>query len=286
MAGALSAVLRAPVGAAFFAVEVLYRRDLEAEALIPAFVASVIAFAVTAPALGYGGVMPKLELGPESLYSIEALALYALLGLVMAAPAMAYSIALSRVVDSVSGARLGAAGRAALALAAGASVGALGLVFPEVLGSGVDYVSRLIEDLSRGEAPPIGDMAAAAAAKAAATIATLASGAPVGVFAPSLMIGCLLGGVFGEVAYRFERLVPPEAFAYIGMAAFLGGVAKTPLSASIIVAEMGGNYHLLAPSLLSAVIASTLSGPRSMYRGQPERRLEPGVVGLQCCSRS
>ena len=55
MAGVLSAIFRAPIGAALFAVEVLYRRDIEAEALAPALIASMTSFAVATNIVGYQG---------------------------------------------------------------------------------------------------------------------------------------------------------------------------------------------------------------------------------------
>ena len=56
MAGVLSAIFRAPIGAALFAVEVLYRRDIEAEALAPALIASMTSFAVATNIVGYRGI--------------------------------------------------------------------------------------------------------------------------------------------------------------------------------------------------------------------------------------
>lgn len=42
LAGGIGAIFKAPVGAAIFAIEVLYLRDFESDGLIPAFVAAIL----------------------------------------------------------------------------------------------------------------------------------------------------------------------------------------------------------------------------------------------------
>jgi len=46
MASGIGAMFKAPLGASVFAIEVIYRRDFEAEALIPAFIAALTGYAV------------------------------------------------------------------------------------------------------------------------------------------------------------------------------------------------------------------------------------------------
>src|SRR4051812_41757906 len=52
VAAGMSAVFRTPLGAALLAVEVLYRDDFEAEALVPAVLASVISYSVVITIFG------------------------------------------------------------------------------------------------------------------------------------------------------------------------------------------------------------------------------------------
>jgi len=52
VAAGISAVFRTPLGAALLAVEVLYRDDFESEALIPAVLASVVAYSVVISIFG------------------------------------------------------------------------------------------------------------------------------------------------------------------------------------------------------------------------------------------
>ena len=286
MAGALSALFRSPLGAPFFAVEVLYKRDLEAPAFIPAFIASIASYAVTAPLLGYGGLMPRLDVDPASLYTPGSLAAYVLLGCFLAPFAVLYVRAFNgarRLFDSLQARGLPAPLKPVLG---GLAAGVLGVAVPHVLGSGREATALAIEYMAEGGGPfslpwlPLwASLALIAVAKIAAVSLSIGSGGSGGVFAPGIMAGALLGGSFGVLAGSAVSPLPPEAFSYIGMAAFFGAAAKVPLAVSVMAAEMGGNYHLIAPTLIAGFIARQLAGEESIYESQLPRRLEPGVVG-------
>src|SRR5690606_23476455 len=86
---------------------------------------------------------------------------------------------------------------------------------------------------------------------------TVGSGGSAGVFAPSLAIGALLGGAFGQVMQLTlgDPRIQPGAFALVGMGTLYGGIAHTPLGALVMVCEMAGSYDLLVPLMLSGGIA-------------------------------
>src|SRR5437764_37500 len=79
----ISAVFRTPLGAALLAIEVLYRDDFESEALIPAVLASVIAYAVALSMFGTDplfGTLPRFPFHPSQLPLFVGLALVVSLG--------------------------------------------------------------------------------------------------------------------------------------------------------------------------------------------------------------
>ena len=92
--------------------------------------------------------------------------------------------------------------------------------------------------------------------KIVATSLTISSGGSGGVFAPSLYIGAMLGGAFGIACQRLfpQIITQPEAFVLVGMGGFFAGVARVPLTAMLMVCEMSGNYGLLVPLMLVAII--------------------------------
>ena len=73
-----------------------------------------------------------------------------------------------------------------------------------------------------------------------ANCATLGSGGSGGVFAPSLYMGAMLGGVFGSAAHALfpDWTGGSGAYAMVGMAAFFAATAKAPTTSIIILLEM------------------------------------------------
>jgi CIC family chloride channel protein len=100
------------------------------------------------------------------------------------------------------------------------------------------------------------------------TLVAYGSGAPGGLFAPSLAIGASLGFLTG----CFENTLLPgsstTAMALVGMGAFFAAVARVPLTAIIITFELTGSFTLLIPLMISCVLASTIAewvSPGSLY---------------------
>ena len=117
-----------------------------------------------------------------------------------------------------------------------------------------------------------------AIAKIFATSFTIGSGGSGGVFAPSLVIGAMLGGLFGGIFHFFFPGIITEAttsaFVLVGMAAFFAGAAKVPIAAILMISEMAGSYSLLVPLMLTSVVAYSLSGGWTIYEKQEKTRKE------------
>src|SRR5208282_2792110 len=128
----------------------------------------------------------------------------------------------------------------------------------------------------------LGLMAVLVLAKIAATSFTISSGGSGGVFAPSLFIGSMLGGAYGNVCQRFfpHIIAEPGAFVLVGMGGFFAGVAKVPIAALIMVAEMTGGYSLIVPMMVVTSLAYLLLGGTSLYEKQVATRVDsPAHVG-------
>jgi CIC family chloride channel protein len=122
----------------------------------------------------------------------------------------------------------------------------------------------------------VGFFLAVAATKAVAAALTIGSGGSAGDFAPSLVIGALTGGAFGEAALLLtgDPRIQPAAFALVGMGAFYGGLAHVPLAAVVMVAELAGSYDLLVPMMLAVAIALAALRRVTLYPAQPPTRRE------------
>lgn len=135
------------------------------------------------------------------------------------------------------------------AAACGLAVAVIGLVTGGVTyGAGSEAVKRMLH----GEAPlsPLYTLL-----KFIATWLTAWSGAPGGIFAPSLSIGAGIGDAIA-------RLASPEfgpALIALGMAGFLAAVTQAPLTAFIIVMEMVDGHAMVLSLMASAMLASLVS---------------------------
>ncbi len=288
VAAGISAVFRTPLGAALLAVEVLYRDDFEADALIPAVLASVVAYSVVITIFGEATMFSNPGHFP---FTIKHLPLYGLLALLVSALAVMFLSSLrtvQRVTASLTIPRWARPGLGGLALGVfcvpiiwvvGASLAQPGQGLG-LLGGGYGAVQLAISGsdwLPIGWAG-VGLLAGLCLAKIIASSLTIGSGGSAGDFAPSLVIGGLFGGAFGRA---MQMLLPhwhiePGAFALVAMGTFYGGVAHVPLSSLVLVCELAGSYDLLVPLMLAEGIAFVVLRRRSLYRAQlPTQRDSP-----------
>ncbi|WAC39626.1 chloride channel protein [Pedobacter sp. SL55] len=102
--------------------------------------------------------------------------------------------------------------------------------------------------------------------KSVATLVTLAAGGNGGTFAPSLIIGGILGFI---IAHTVNVLGIAELnvanFIIAGMAAALGSVMHAPLTGIFLIAEITGGYELMVPLMITTAIAYFISRGVSKY---------------------
>ena len=271
MAGGIGAIFRAPLGGAIFACEVLYRdTDIETEAAIPCMVSSIVAYSV------FYGVTGKSVLFATESYrfdSLVELGLYALLGVACAVVGVFYVWVLYAGRDKLF--RRIPLPRILRTALGGLLLGTLAFFVPEILSGGYGYVQQAINnDL------PLKLMGVLVLAKILATTFTISSGGSGGVFGPSLFIGAMVGGVCGDLFADFWPkldLVNPSAFVLVGMGGFFAGIAKVPLAALIMVAEMTGSYGLLVPMMLVCTITYVCTARTHLYEEQVRSRIDSPV---------
>lgn len=95
-----------------------------------------------------------------------------------------------------------------------------------------------------------------ATSKWVATLAASASGAPGGLFAPSLATGAGIGSAFARIA---PWLVSSRDMTVLGMAGYLAGVVQAPLTSAVILMEMTRDPALVGPLMLSTLTARAVS---------------------------
>ncbi len=269
-AGGLGAIFRAPLGGALTAVEVLYKEDVETDALTPAILSSVTAYTVFCSINGFDHVFAYED---TLFHAPLELVFYAVLGLVCSGAGYLY-------VQFLHGAKRHFFDRLPVNKylvppIGGLLVGLVGLLYPQVLGQGFGYVQQLIsgEPIDGMEAT-VGVLGGLAVFKIVTTSFTISSGGSGGVFAPSLFIGAMLGGLVGTLSHQlFPSLVPNVApFVVVGMGAFFAGVANAPVASLMMVCELTGAYELLPPLMVVATISLVTSRRWSIYTTQVDNK--------------
>jgi len=272
MAGGIGATFRAPLGGALFAVEVLYKNpEFENEGLIPAIISSIVAFSLFGATTGW---QPLLATPHFVFEHPSELIFFAVLGLLCAGLGKIYVDCFYGLQKHFKQWNFPIMLKPAIG---GLLLGALAMAVPQVLGSGYGMVQAALY----GKVA-LWVMMVVALAKIVATSLTISSGGSGGVFAPSLVIGAMLGGAFGGFAESlFPTLVyDPRAYVLIGMAGFFAGVSNTPIATLIMVSELTGNYGLLAPLMLVCVVAMLIFPRNSIYNKQLNGRMDsPAHLG-------
>jgi len=272
-AGGIGAIFKAPLGAALFAAEVLYSKaDFEFEAIIPCILSSIVGFMVFTLHDGTGTIF---HIPAFTLATPIQLPFYGVLGVLCALVGYLYIKVFYGMRDRLF--RPLNIPRPFKPALGGLMLGMVAFFLPEVLGGGYRWIQSAID----GQLA-LGLMAALVFGKVISTSFTISSGGSGGVFAPSLFIGSMLGGFYGSSCGRiFPHIVTePAAFVLVGMGGFFAGVAKTPIAALIMVAEMTGGYSLILPMMIVSSLAYLLLGKTSLYEKQVATRVDsPAHVG-------
>ncbi|MDP8236525.1 MAG: chloride channel protein [Candidatus Erginobacter occultus] len=106
--------------------------------------------------------------------------------------------------------------------------------------------------------------------KVAATSFTLGSGGSGGIFAPSLFIGAMIGGIYGILinAVFPGHTSSPVVYALVGMGSCFAGAAHAPITAIFILFEMSDSYQIILPIMATVVVSTLVSHwirPESIY---------------------
>jgi CIC family chloride channel protein len=150
------------------------------------------------------------------------------------------------------------------------ALGGLLLLAPEVFGTGVSVVEAALEEHLILEV-----MVGLLLAKILATSLTLAAGGIGGLFGPALFIGALTGGAYGMTLMLWTDQIPHYGiYAVVGMGVVLGTVIRAPITATMIVFEVTGDYRLVIPLLVTTLFAILLS------RWMRHRSIYTGTIGV------
>ncbi len=280
----IGTIFKAPLGGAVLAAEVLYTRDFESDAIIPAFLASVIGYAIFGFFEGYAPIFSLIPLS----WTVWQIPLFLLLGVPCAAFGLLYIFLfygsrdwftavfkqhnLPQYLKPVSG-----------ALILGILVTILAIISPDAemlglacLGSGYGFDQLMLYSML-----PLAVILLLPFFKILATSLTLGSGGSGGVFGPGLTIGASIGAALGIILHLLFPMYVPAAtipvFIVVGMISLFGAVANAPIAVLIMVVEMVGSITILIPAMAAVAVSHLLTGEKTIFRDQVPTKAQSGA---------
>lgn len=266
----IGSIFGAPLGGALLSAEILYRDDIEVEAIVPGIIASIIGYTVFSSVYGFSPLFGF----PAHAYQFRQpiqLVWFGLIGILGGLVGLLYAKGFYAISALFARARVTRIVKPAIG---GLLVGILGLALPQVLGTGYGWIQKGLGPSLLGL--PLWVVLALPFAKLLATSLSIGSGGSGGIFGPGMMIGAFLGAAVWRL---LEPIAPgvthdPAAFVIVGMMACFGSIARAPLAVMVMVMEMTGSFEVLAPAMVAVGIATLIVGQAddTIYRSQLRRR--------------
>lgn len=270
VAAAVSASFNAPIAGAIFALEVILRH-FAMHAFAPIVIASAAGTVINR--LAFGDVTEFVLPQSSALEFYAELPAYLLLGLVcgLVAVILMRAIFWADDIGTTLQSRTGLP-RYLRPAVAGALLGGIAVFYPHIIGVGYETTSAaLTGQLLLHEAIVF------AILKTAAVAITMGGRMGGGMFSPSLMMGALTGLAFGMIATGvFPDVSGSETlYALAGMGAVAAAVLGAPISTTLIVFELTGDWQTGLAVMVAVSISTALASrlvDRSFFLTQLERR--------------
>jgi CIC family chloride channel protein len=270
VAAAVSASFNTPIAGALFALEIVLRH-FAVHAFAPIVIASVAGTVINR--LAFGDVTEFVLPAQNALNFYVELPAFLLLGLLSGGVAVILMRAIFWTEDLANHFQksTGLPGYLRPAIA-GVLLGLLAVQFPQIIGVGYETTTQALSgNLTFMAAVTI------AVVKVVAVAITMGGRMGGGVFSPALMVGALTGLAFGITATSIFPNVSGEGslYALAGMGAVAAAVLGAPISTSLIVFELTGDWQtglavMVAVSMSTAVSSKLVD--RSFFLTQLERR--------------
>jgi len=253
VAAAVAASFNAPIAGALFALEVILRH-FAVQSFAP-ITLSAVAGAVVGR-LSFGDVT-EFILPARNSYFYTELPAFILLGIVCGLIAVVFMKSIFWVDQW--GDRLQARLKIPnpmRPMIAGALLGGLAVFFPHIIGVGYATTSNALLGNFAFETAVI-----YAVIKVAAVAITLGGRMGGGIFSPSLMLGALTGLAFALVAGSFAPAMQGDETLYVlaGMGALAGATLGAPISSSLIIIELTGDWQAGFAVLITVSLSSLMT---------------------------
>lgn len=282
-AGAIAGIFKAPLAGMLFTIEVLML-DLTTASLIPLMISAVTSTFVTYFLIGDTVLF---SFNPDSVFSIKNLGFYIILGLFCGLISV-YFTKMTLYIEKVFKRMETTTIRI---IVGGFVLSLLILLFPSLWGEGYNSINTILQSEGNSlfeysfftDVPPdsfvfLGLLFLLLIFKVVAMAATNGAGGVGGIFAPSLMMGCISGFLLVSFLNNvFGLNLPVSNFSLAGMSGVMAGVMHAPMTAIFLIAEITGGYDLILPLIVTATISYLtikIFEPHSIYTKRLAQRGE------------
>jgi len=237
----LAAAFNAPLAGLMFIIEELHLK-LDRFSLTVAFCSNISANLVCRMLLGQS---PIYRLKTLYYPDMKLILWCVLFGVVIGLVGLGFNLCLIKSIKLFGRIKFG------LGIALGVLFGFSGFYYPEILGSGHQLTDLVFTGLI-----PAKILLVYLIARFLLTILSYNTGAPGGIFAPILLLGCITGAIF----HHFVNMVHPGTFHLIiflvlGMVGMFSAVVRGPVTGIILILEMTNEFLLLLPLMVVAIVA-------------------------------
>lgn len=265
----LAAIFNAPLAGIIFCVEELHKK-FSPEVLVATLAASVSASAVVNLVFGVQPIFAKISAIPAVVPEILNVVHFVALGIFLGVVGVVFTRAMIFSLDVYDRLKIFGTRRFLIPLALTIP---LGLTVPEILGCGNVLVDEILSEEFVLRATLI-----FFAGKFLFTLVSFGTGAPGGVFLPLLTLGALGGSIYADagVALGFFGAEWSTLLIIFGMAAMFAAVVKAPVTGSILIMELTGQFsYLLTLTVVSgaAFMTADLLGGEPIFSALLNRSL-------------
>jgi len=284
-AGAMSAILQAPIAGIVFAIEV-FSLDLTIASMLPLLLSSLSAVFISYYFFGDDILLPFKSVHK---FVIADTPFYIFLAVV----ASFTSIYFTKVYEMFHTFFRKINSPIKRLIIGGILLGVLIYFIPPLYGEGYEVINNLIAgNASRALENnffqldtnniwvAIALLMGLMLFKIIASSLTFGAGGDGGIFAPTLFMGSIMGNFLAKIINHcglFSNPISESNFSLVGMAGLMAGVLHAPLTAVFLIAELTGGYELFFPLMLTSTISFGLTKyfiPHSVYNMELGRKGE------------
>jgi H+/Cl- antiporter ClcA len=267
----LAAAFNAPISGAIFAMEEVHKN------FSPIVLGSALTASITADFVSkqFFGLKPVFNFNYIKPIPLNDYSYLIFLGIILGILGVVFNKSLLKTQDMYNNQKLLSV--KTRPIFAFIIAGIFGLLLPEVLGGGHSIVESLVDSSFN-----IKFLLIILLAKFIFTMISYGSGSPGGIFLPLLVIGALIGAIYGYFVidvFGFDKSYINNLII-LGMAGYFTAIVKAPITGIILITEMTGSFsHILPICIVSmiAYIVSDIMKSKPIYESLLERMIDKGM---------